>query len=316
MLLRGLFARKRRLVELFAEGLVRMSAWTVIIVLILIFIFIGKEALPIFTSEEIRREVTLRDLFLPSPDREPPYDWQPISEKPRYSLLPLICGTLNVTLVAMIVAVPLGLGAAIFSSEFAPFWVRELLKPVIEILAGIPSVVFGFFALIVLATWLQDLTGWQYRLNAVNAGIAIGLAIIPTIFTVSEDAFNMVPRPYREGSIALGANRWQTAWRVVLPAAFPGVFAACVLGFGRAIGSTMIVLMAGGNSPRLTLDPTQPLRALPATIAAELGEACQGSAHWHVLFFIGVLLFVGTFLANLTGRWFVTRLQRKLEGKV
>ncbi|MDQ7781206.1 MAG: phosphate ABC transporter permease subunit PstC, partial [Planctomycetota bacterium] len=305
----GFLGRKSRPLELIAESIVRMSAWSVIVVLALIFVFIGKEALPIFTSPEVREEVTIGDLFLPV-DADPAFDWQPISRKPRYSLLPLALGTLKATLVALLVAIPLGLGAAIFSSEFAPVWMRELLKPIVELLAGIPSVVLGFFALIVLASWLQAATGWEYRLNAVNAGIAMGLAIIPTIFTVAEDAFNAVPRSYREGSLALGANRWQTAWRVALPAAFPGVFAACVLGFGRAIGETMIVLMAAGNSPMLTLDVTRPARTLSATIAAELGEAYTDSPHWNVIFFIGALLFVVTFIANLTGRWFVTRLKR------
>jgi phosphate transport system permease protein len=150
--------------------------------------------------------------------------WQPVSELPKYSLWPLIIGTLKVTLVALVFAFPLALGAALFTSEFAPPWLREIVKPVIELLAGIPSVVLGFFALIVMATTIQDFFGLDYRLNTVNAGIALGLAVIPIVFTVAEDALTAVPQSYRQGSIALGATPWQTARRVVLPAAFPGIF--------------------------------------------------------------------------------------------
>jgi phosphate transport system permease protein len=189
-----------------------------------------------------------------------------------------------------------------------------VVKPVIELLAGIPSVVLGFFALIVTASFFQRIFGLDFRLNTWNAGFALGLAVIPIVYTVAEDALTSVPEAFRAGSIALGATPWQTARRVVFPAAFPGIFAAGILGFGRAIGETMIVLMASGNAAILSWNPAYSFRSLSATIAAELGEVVNGSPHYHVLFFIGVLLFVFTFLLNLAGQLWVGRLKRKLTG--
>jgi phosphate transport system permease protein len=308
---------RKKLSESAIEAVIRLSAALAIIGLILIFVFIGKEALPILTSDQARKEAGLSRLFLPqSPEPGEPkeFAWQPISDIPKYSLLPLMAGTIKVTLVALIFAIPLALGAAIFSSEFAPPWLREIIKPTIELLAGIPSVVLGFFALMVMATYIQNTLGLDYRLNAINAGIALGLAVIPIVFTVAEDALTAVPQSYREGSIALGATPWQTAWRVVLPAAFPGIFAACVLGFGRAIGETMIVLMSSGNAAILSWLPTYPLRTLSATIAAELGEVVHASPHYRVLFFLGTILFIFTFIINLVGQVFVERLKGRLSG--
>lgn len=306
------------LLERLIETGIRLSAGVAIVSLILIFFFIGKEALPLFTSPEARQEAGLSKLFLaqvPEEGEPPGYMWQPVSELPKYSLWPLIIGTLKVTLVALIFAFPLALGAALFTSEFAPSWLREIVKPVIELLAGIPSVVLGFFALIVMATTIQDFFGLDYRLNTVNAGIALGLAVIPIVFTVAEDALTAVPQSYRQGSIALGATPWQTARRVVLPAAFPGIFAAGILGFGRAIGETMIVLMASGNQAIPSWNLGYGFRSLSATVASELGEVVRGSPHYHVLFFIGVLLFIFTFLINLLGQAWVGRMNRKLTGK-
>src|SRR6266540_805610 len=231
---------------------IHLAAIVAISLIVLIFVYVGREALPVLTSAEVHKEVTLRTLFLPqnygSTEARLPYVWQPVSEVPKYSLMPLLLGTLKVTLVAMFFAVPLAILAAIYSTEFAPTWLREVIKPVVELLAGIPSVVLGFFALIVLASWLQDRFDLEYRLNAINAGIALGLAVLPIIYTVAEDALMGVPRRYRQAALALGASRWQTAWRVVLPAGLPGIFAGVVLGFGRAVGETMIVLMASGNA--------------------------------------------------------------------
>lgn len=295
------------------------SASLTILSLVLIFVFIGKEALPVLTSQEIRHETDLGKLFLPQPGRPgspPEFTWQPVSQVPKYSLVPLLAGTLKVTLIAVLIAIPLAVAAALFTAEFAPVWARELIKPVVEVLAGIPSVVIGFFCLMVLADWLQATFEWTFRLNAVTAGVGLSLAVIPIVFTVAEDAFTSVPHGYRQGSIAMGASASQTAWRIVLPAAAPGVMAACVLGFGRAIGETMIVLMASGNAAILSLSPTDSIRTFSATIAAELGEVVVGSPHYHVLFFIGAFLFVITFLTNLFGHWWVGRLQKKLQGDV
>ena len=307
-----LLKRGRRRGETLMETVVRGSALVVIAALVLIFIFVGKEALPLLTSAEVNREVTLETMVRPQANGQSM--WQPVSEKPRYSLAPLLIGTLKVTLVALLIAIPLAILAAIFASEFAPQQLREIVKPVLELLAGIPSVVIGFFALMVVATWLQDAFGFRFRLNAITAGIGLSLAVIPIVFTVAEDALSAVPQAFRDGSLALGANPWQTAWRVVLPAAMPGVFAACVLGFGRAIGETMIVLMASGNAAMMSFDPTESFRSFSATIAAELGEVVYGSPHYHVLFFIGAFLFVMTFLLNLAGHWYVGRLRARLGG--
>jgi phosphate transport system permease protein len=240
--------------------------------------------------------------------------WQPVSEVPKVSMVPLFVGTLKTTLVAMLAAaMPMG-AAALFASEFAPRRLREIVKPVVELLAGVPSVVLGFFALMVLATWFQTSFGTDFRLNAVVAGIALGLAIVPVIFTVSEDALTAVPKSYREASLALGATPWETAVRVVLPAAAPGVLAACVLGFGRAIGETMIVLMASGNAAMLSWSLAEPVRSLSATIAAEMGEVVVGSPHYSLLFFIGVELFVITFALNFVASLWVKRVLARLSG--
>ena len=215
----------------------------------------------------------------------------------------------------MLFAIPLGVGAAIYSAEFASRRYREIAKPAIELLSGIPSVVLGFFALVVMATALQNLFGYTYRLNAFNAGVALGLAVIPIVFTVAEDAMTAVPNRLREAALALGANRWQVSMTVVLPAALPGIAAGAVLGFGRAIGETMIVLMASGNAALVSASAFDSVRTISATIAAEMGEVVFGSIHYNVLFFLGTLLFVFTFSINLGGDIVLARLKRKMQGK-
>ena len=307
-----LLAGKPRRMEALIEFLIRSSGFVVIGAVVLIFVFVAKEAVPLLTSSEIHQEVTVGKMI--APQESGGFSWQPVSTVPKYSLLPLLIGTLKVTIVALLIALPIAVGAAIFTSEFAPQAVREVIKPAVELLAGIPSVVIGFFALMVLATWLQEAFGIRIRLNAITAGIGLALAVIPIVYTVSEDALSAVPQAFRDGSMALGANRWQTAWRVVLPAATPGVFAACVLGAGRSIGETMIVLMASGNAATMSLSPTHSFRSFSATIAAELGEVVHGDAHYRVLFFIGAALFVITFLLNLAGQTYVGRLKKKLRG--
>jgi len=243
------------------------------------------------------------------------YIWQPVSEIPKYNIVPLFLGSLKATVIALLVSVPLGVGAAIYVSQLAHAKLREWIKPAIELLSGIPSVVLGFFALIVLATWLQWLIGYPSRLNAFGAGVALGLAVIPIIFTISEDALTSVPQSYTQAALALGASRWQVAWQIVLPAALPGVFAACVLGFGRAIGETMVVLMASGNATIVSASIFDSCRTMTATIAAELAEVVFGGDHYRILFLIGALLFAVTFVANLLGELVVHRLKSRLEGK-
>ena len=295
-----------------------IAGWIAILFIFLIFLFTFKEAMPIFTDPEVKKDASLHGFFIETQDGPEMMDrfiWQPTSEDPKVSMIPIILGTLKATAVGLLFACPIGVAAALFSSEFAPPRLREIIKPAIELLAGIPSVVLGFFALMVLASWLQDLFGFTYRLNAWNAGLALGIALVPIIFTISEDGLAAVPRAYREASFALGASPLQTAWKVVTPAAAPAIFASFVLAFGRAIGETMILLMAGGNAAIASFDLADPLRTLSVTIAAELGEVVVGSAHYASLFFMGTLLFVITFVSNTLGLWIITRMQIRMQGE-
>ncbi len=298
---------------------IRLSAWLSIAIMFLILVFIAKEALPLFYEPASLHEVGWGRLFLPqnygTPEAPLRYSWHPVSTEPKYSLMPLLQGTLKVTLVAMLFSVPISLAAAVYTAEFAHKWTREVFKPIVELLAGFPSVVLGFFALIVLASWLQDLFGFDFRLNAFTAGLALSLAVIPIIYTVCEDALTAVPRKLREASWALGATRTETTFRVALPAAMPGIFAGIVLGFGRAIGETMIVLMASGNAAIASWSIADSTRTLPATIAAELAEVVFGSPHYRVLFFLGLLLFIITFGLNSAGSWIIGRLRTRLSGE-
>jgi len=242
--------------------------------------------------------------------------WMPVSDRPRYGLLPLIVGTFKITIIAILFAAPLAILAALFSAAFAPRWMREFIKPAIEILAGFPSVVIGFFALIVMATFFQQLFGYETRLNAFVGGVAMALAAIPIIFTVTEDVMTAVPSTYKEASLALGASKWQTAFFVTLPAAAPGIFAAVLLGIGRIFGETMIVLMATGNAALISMNPFDSVRTLSATIGAEMAEVVFGDTHYSVLFLIGTLLFVFTFALNATAEFYVKgRLMTRLQGK-
>jgi phosphate transport system permease protein len=307
----------RRRWERLAEVGLRLMAYSAIAAIAFIFIFVVKEALPLFYDHEVRKEVTLRSMWFaklwPGYDA-PEHIWQPVSDIPKYALLPLILGTIKVTIVSMAIAVPLGVGVAVYVSQYASRRVREVVKPAVELLAGIPSVVLGFFALMVMASWFQDFFGLESRLSALVAGVALSFAIIPVIFTISEEAIGAVPRSYVEASLALGAAKWQTIVRVVLPAASPGIAAGVALGLGRAVGETMIVLMASGNAAIVSASFTDSVRTLAATVAAELAEVVVGGAHYTALFFIGTLLFLTTFLINLVGDYAILRMKRKLSG--
>jgi phosphate transport system permease protein len=242
--------------------------------------------------------------------------WLPVSDNPRYGLVPLFVGTLKITLIAILFAAPIAILAALFSAAFAPYWLREIIKPAIELLAGFPSVVIGFFALMVMASFFQNIFGYDTRLNAFVGGVAMALAAIPIIFTITEDALTAVPRTYTEASLALGASRWQTALFVTLPAATPGIFAAILLGIGRVFGETMIALMATGNAAMISVNPFESVRTLAATIGAEMAEVVFGDTHYSVLFLIGSLLFVFTFCLNALAEFYVKgRLVKRFQGK-
>jgi phosphate transport system permease protein len=343
------FTRKKfRLQEFVAGTIIRLVALISLLFILLICVFVFREALPVFFSESSGEVVVTADEAQESygeeylgtdvgRGREGPGEsgrseesegsdvadmsnlsgtnWQPVSSTPKYGLLPLIVGSLKVTFVAIFVATPIAILAALFTALFAPRWAKETLKPAIEILAGFPSVVIGFFALIVMASAMQSLFGFEYRLNAFVGGLALSLAVIPIMYTVAEDALSAVPKALTEASLALGAAKWQTALFVVLPAATPGVFAAILLGIGRAFGETMIVLMATGNAALLSPDLAEPVRTLSATIGAEMAEVVFGDTHYNVLFLIGALLFVFTFSLNAVAELFVRkRLMKKFGG--
>ncbi len=243
-------------------------------------------------------------------------DWVPVSDKPRYGILSLIIGTFKITLISMLFAAPLAILAALYTAEFANKKMKEIIKPTIELLAGFPSVVIGFFALMVLATFLQNIFHYSTRLNSFVGGIAMGIAAIPIIFTITEDALTAVPRSFNEASLALGASKWQTAFFVILPAATPGIFAAILLGIGRVFGETMIALMATGNAALMDLNPFESVRTLAATIGAEMAEVVFGDTHYNVLFLIGSLLFVFTFILNAIAEFYVKgKLMKRIQGK-
>jgi phosphate transport system permease protein len=299
-----------------AERTIAVLALAAIAAIVLIFVFIAREAIPMFWEADFAEEVQLRDLFVAKQwygYDEPVFVWQPVGEPAKFNVMPLFVGSLKVTLLAMLMSVPLGIGCAMFIALYAPRSVREVVKPAIELLAGIPSVVLGFFALMVVASWAQAAFGFRFRLNAVVAAIGLALTIVPVIFTISEDAIQSVPKTLTEAALALGARKYQVALRIVLPAAIPGIAAGVVLGFGRAIGETMIVLMASGNAAVMEVfDFSTSVRTVTATIAAELGEVAQGDPHWRVLFLLGVMLFAVTFVLNIVGDLIIQHLQRKL----
>jgi phosphate transport system permease protein len=243
-------------------------------------------------------------------------EWVPVSDNPRFGLLALLIGTLKVTIIAMLIAGPLAVLAALYTSCFASKRVKEIIKPIIEMLAAFPSVVIGFFALMVLASFFQDVFGYDSRLNAFIGGVAMALAAIPIIYTISEDALAAVPKTYTEASLALGASKWQTAFFVVLPAATPGIFAALLLGVGRVFGETMIALMATGNAALVSANPFESVRTFAATIGSEMSETVFGDTHYSVLFFIGSLLFIFSFALNAVAEFYVKgKLLKKFQGK-
>jgi len=260
---------------------------TAVIFVILIFAFLLIEGLPFFFEGDSV------DFFTGDV-------WDPSSPNtPKYGILPMVLGTFLVTLGAIVIAVPIGVGCAIYLSEIANPRIRETLKPIIEILAGIPSVVYGFFALVILSMWIDDFFGSTTKLNALTGSIMLAVMMLPIIISLSEDAIRSVPRELRESSLALGLTKWDTIRGVVLPAALSGITAAVVLGVARAIGETMTVLMATGNAPVISFDMLTSMRTMTAIIAIEMGEVPFGSTHYHALFAVGIILFAITFVINL-----------------
>ena len=289
--------------EFLIETLIRVSGFSAIFFVALIFIFLIREGAPAFWT------VSLHNLFGTR--------WYPIFDI--YGTLPLIMGSVVITVGAVAIALPLGLATAIYIGEIAPRWVREILKPLIEVLAGIPSVVLGFLGMVVVAPLVRRYLGMPTGLTAFTGSVMLAYMALPTIISVAEDAIDAVPKAYRDGAYALGATHWQTIWRVVLPAARSGIIIAVMLGIGRAIGETMAVMMVTGNAARMPvgLDAFfKPVRTMTATIAAEMGEVAQGSTHYHVLFAVGLILFVITFIINAVASIVIIRAGPRRGGRL
>jgi phosphate transport system permease protein len=276
-----------RLSEFAIETLIRVLGFSTVGFVALIFLFLLREGLPTFV------EVPPGNLFSAR--------WYPTFGI--FGTLPLILGSVLVTVISIIIALPLGLATAVFMREVAPRWAREILKPIIEVLAGIPSVVLGFFGMTFVAPLVREVLGFPTGLTAFSGALVLAYMALPTMISVADDALDSVPKSLRDAGLAMGATRWQTIWRVIVPAARSGVVTAVLLGMGRAIGETMAVMMVTGNAavmPDSLAALFKPVRTMTATIAAEMGEVARGSTHYHALFGIGIILFLITFLINLT----------------
>jgi phosphate transport system permease protein len=286
--------------ERIISQLIRIAGYSAIIFVGMIFFFLMREGLPTITEVPFSSLVSSR--------------WYPIEDF--FGLVPLIGGSIVVTIGAGAIAIPFGIGAAIYISEIAPRWGREILKPLVEVLAGLPSVVLGFLGFIVLAPLLRRLFNLPTGLSALTGSLLLGAIAIPTIVSVAEDALDAVPRSYRDAALAMGATEWQTIWMVTLPAARSGVLTAVMLGIGRAIGETMTVMMVTGNAPIIPKSLNaffSPIRTMTATIAAEMGEVANGSVHYHVLFFVGIALFMISLAVNVTASAVVFRQRKRSE---
>jgi phosphate transport system permease protein len=289
---------RRSWTEFTIEAVIRVLGFSTIGFVLLIFAFLLKEGLPVFFEVPWANLLGTR--------------WYPTFDL--FGTVPILLGSILVTVTAIAIALPLGLGTAVFVREIAPAWAREILKPMIEVLAGIPSVVLGFFGMILLAPIIREGLGAPTGLTAFTGALLLAYMSLPTIISVAEDALDAVPKSYRDAGLAMGATQWQTVWKVVVPAARSGIVTAVMLGMGRAIGETMAVMMVTGNAARLplTLDSLfRPVRTMTATIAAEMGEVAQGSVHYHALFGIGIILFVLTFIINLAAASVVLRKRRR-----
>jgi phosphate transport system permease protein len=294
---------KRTAITRIKESAIRAFFFTngilAVFILLGIFLFLLYTAIPAF------REIDIKEFFTSK-------NWNPTSPvKEEYGIVSMIFSTFLVTLGALAIAVPIGIGVASYLSDVAHWKVREIVKPIIEILAGIPSVVIGFLGIVLFGPAIAKITGQSHGLNAVNGSILLAVMALPTIISISEDSLNAVPRAYKEASLALGASRWQTLIRVKIPAALSGIIAAVMLGMGRAIGETMTVLMATGNAPAFPSGFLSSIRTMTATIAIELGEVPYYTTHYYALFAIGLVLFIITFIVNLISDLVLHRFQER-----
>ncbi|MHB8933288.1 MAG: phosphate ABC transporter permease subunit PstC [Bellilinea sp.] len=286
--------------EWWITWIIKISGYSSILFVTLILFFLAREGLPAL------KNVPLSDLFGTR--------WYPIEGY--FGIWPLIYGSLLVTAGALLIAIPFGIGTAVYLSELAPSWIKNLLKPIIEILAGLPSVVLGFIGIQLLVPFFRRALDLPTGLTAFTGAVLLGFIAIPTIVSISEDALNTVPSGYRHGALALGANPWQTIWGVTVPAARSGLLTAVMLGVGRAIGETMAVMMVTGNAPVMPSSWDAlflPVRTMTATIASEMGEVATGSDHYSVLFFIGIVLFGISLAVNVTASSLALRSRKRSE---
>ena len=287
----------RKISEPIIELCIKLSGLAVVIFVFLIFLFLLRDSLSLFRHYPLAQFLFGRK-------------WLPISDPPQFGVIPLLLGSVYVTLWAVLICVPLGVGSAMFIAEVAPKVLKNVLKSFIEILAAIPSVVLGFLGIIWLGPALRDTFHLSTGMCGLTGSLLLAFMALPTIISISEDALTGVPRSYREAAYGLGATHWQTLWRVILPSASSGIVAAVMLGIGRVVGETMVVLMVTGNAPVIPTSILQPLRTLTATIAGEMGETVGGSEHYYALFAVGLVLFVITFFINFIADLFLRRARR------
>jgi len=289
----------RRRVEFLIERVLQFcAAFSILVTAGIVFVLL-------FETVEFLREVPITDFLFGTV-------WTPLFYDKQYGVLPLVAGTALVSVIAMIVALPAGLLSAIYLSEYAPSGVRRVVKPVLEVLAGVPTVVYGYFALLFVTPLLQRVVPGLAGFNALGPGIVMGIMILPLVSSLSEDALHSVPNGLREGAYALGATRMQAAVRVVVPAAFSGISAAAMLAVSRAVGETMIVAIAAGQQPRLTLNPLVPVETMTAYIVqVSLGDTPTGTIEYRTIFAVGMLLFASTLLLNLASNWLRERFREE-----
>lgn len=290
-----------RIREGIVQNLFAFLAFMSVLLLGLIVLFLFREGIPVF------RQVSMTQFIFGTA-------WYPTYTPPEYGIWPLIVGSLILTVLASVIAIPFGLLSAVYISEIAPAWMKEILKSVIELLAGLPSVVLGFFGMVILAPWLQETFDLPTGLNIVNASLMLAIMAIPTISSISEDALHAVPREFKEASYALGATKYETIVRIMIPAAFSGISTAAILGMARAIGETMVVLMVAGGAAAVPGSIFDPVRPMTASIAAEMGEAPFGSGHYHALFATGIVIFIFTLIFNLIADCISNRFKQEGSG--
>jgi len=284
------------------RGLLFFITFSSVLAVLLILVFVVARSVAFFSTSSVIEFIVARD-------------WRPTADEPVFGALAIIAGSLYVSLAALVFAVPLGITAAVFLSDIVSWRIRNIVKPLVEILAAIPSVAYGFFAVLVLAPWMQQHLGFSTGTNALNAALILAVMALPTIVSVAEDSISALGRELREASYSCGATRFETMTKVVIPAAHSGIIAAVVLGMMRAIGETMVVWMASGNAtqiPHPWWDLSQSIRTMTATIAGEMGEAPEASLHRSALFAVGVLLLVMTLGLNVVSEYFLSRAKKAL----